>query len=59
MQAVERGDAEIVQMLLDKGAKPNKSVGNRTPLSVAKRKGDPKMIALLEWHVPSWYLCTT
>jgi ankyrin repeat protein len=53
MQAVERGDAEIVKILLDKGAKPDTTVEDRTPLSVAKQKGNPEIIELLESHMPS------
>jgi len=53
MQAVERGDAEIVKILLDKGAKPDTNVQDRTPLSVAKQKGNIEIIALLESYVPS------
>jgi ankyrin repeat protein len=53
MQAVERGDAEIVKILLGKGAKPDTTVGDRTPLSAAKQKGNPEIIELLESHMPS------
>jgi ankyrin repeat protein len=44
---VERDDEEIVKMLLDKGAKLDTIVGDRTPLSIAKQEGNPKIIALL------------
>jgi len=53
IQAVERGNEEIVKMLLDKGAKPYTTVQDRTPLSVAKQKGDPRIISLLESHILS------
>jgi hypothetical protein len=53
MQAVERGDVEIIKIVLDKGAKPDTIVQDRTPLSVAKQKGNPEIIALLESHLPS------
>jgi ankyrin repeat protein len=48
---VERGNEEIVKMLLDKGAKPDTIVQIRTPLSVAQQEGDPKIISLLESHI--------
>jgi hypothetical protein len=38
-------------MLLDKGTKLETIVQNRTPLSVAKQRGDPKIISLLESHI--------
>jgi hypothetical protein len=55
MQAVERGNKEIIKTLLDKGAKPDTIIEDRTPLSVAnsKRKGNREIIALLESHLPS------
>jgi ankyrin repeat protein len=53
MQAVEIGNEEIIKMLLDKGAKPDTIVNDRTPLSVAKEKGKPEIIALLESYLPS------
>ena len=40
MKAVEIGNEEIIKMLLDKGAKPDATVNNRTPLSVAKEVGN-------------------
>jgi ankyrin repeat protein len=52
MQAVEIGNEEIIKMLLDKGAKPDTIVKNRTPLSVAKEKGKREIIALLESYLP-------
>ena len=39
-------------MLLDKGAKLDTIVGDRTPLSIAKQEGNPKIITLLKSHVP-------
>jgi ankyrin repeat protein len=53
MQAVERGNEEIIKMLLDKGANPGTTVRGRTPLSVAKEKGKCEIIALLESYLPS------
>jgi len=53
MQAVERGNGEIIKMLLDKGAKPDTIVKNRTPLSIANEKGNREIIALLESYLPS------
>jgi ankyrin repeat protein len=50
---VERGNEEIIKMLLDKGAKPDTIVKDRTPLSVANEKGKSGIIALLESHLPS------
>ncbi|KAN0072061.1 hypothetical protein V8E54_009790 [Elaphomyces granulatus] len=53
MRAVERGNEEIIKMLLDNGAKPHTNVRGRTPLSVAKEKGNCEIIALLESYPPS------
>ena len=53
MRAVEVGNEEIIKMLLDKGAKPDATVNNRTPLSVAKEEGKREIIALLESYMPS------
>ena len=53
MQADERDAKEIVKMLLDKGAKPDTIVGDQMPLFIAKQEGNPKIIALLELHIPS------
>ena len=53
MQADERDDKEIVKILLDNGAKLDTIVGDQTPLSIAKQEGNPKIIALLDSHIPS------
>jgi ankyrin repeat protein len=53
MKVVEIGNEEIIKMLLDKGAKPDTIINDRTPLSVAKEKGEPEIIALLESYLPS------
>jgi ankyrin repeat protein len=50
---VERGNEEIIKMLLDKGAKPDTIVRDRTPLSVAKKMGNREIIELLESYLPS------
>ena len=52
MRAVEIGNEEFIKMLLDKGAKPDTIVNDRTPLSVAKEKGKREIIALLESYLP-------
>jgi ankyrin repeat protein len=53
MRAVERGNEEIIKILLYKGAKPDTVVYGRTPLSVAKEKGKHEIIALLESYLPA------
>ena len=40
-------------MLLDKGAKPDTIIDDRTPLSVAKEMGNREIIALLESYLTS------
>jgi hypothetical protein len=40
-------------MLLGKGAKPDTIVNDRTPLSIAKEKGNREIMELLESYLPS------
>ena len=60
MRAVEIGNEEIIKLFLDKGAKTDTIVNDRTPLSIAKEIGKREIIALLESYLPSWsLLCMT
>ena len=50
--AIQQGNTEIVQLLLDKGAKVNaKDRWDRTPLDMALLKGDEKLIELLDGSI--------
>jgi ankyrin repeat protein len=49
MRAVESGDETVISLLLEKGAAPDSlSTYSKSPLSVAKDKGNKTVIKLLE-----------
>ena len=49
---MERGNETVIRLLLEKGAVPTfLCEGNRSPLSVARDKGNDTIIKLLESYV--------
>lgn len=54
LEAIQQGHVEIVELLLKKGANPNKAeeFGGVTPMRLARQLKDPTMIRLLSDYVP-------
>ncbi len=49
-RAAEMGHAEIVEILLNNDAEPNVEAEGHTPLSLAKLRGEKKIVSLLQGH---------
>jgi hypothetical protein len=49
-RAAEMGHAEIVEILLNNNAEPNIEAEGHTPLSLAKGRGEKRIVSLLEGH---------